>query len=235
MIKVTHAPGDALLGARLEQDLRKAGYELSDTVGQGRDALLIALVSPQSNAEPVVQGDIIRALDSHLHIIPVMAATAPLPKLINNLPPLDFTEGKYPFDALQQTVDALLMPDAPRPLTALTPSRRKANQRAGLFLLIPVVLMFIAGIYLVGVMGVQYPQAEYDIQETARVDQRNTLIAPTLDLILPRTTADALAFEITVTALPTRLRDFAAETATSYIAGTKTPMPTWTYTPTFER
>jgi hypothetical protein len=235
MITLAYAPADAKLGGQLKGDLERVGYALSEKVGRGKDALLIALISEQGNRDSNVQAKIEQALDQHIHIIPVMASTAPLPALINNLPPMDFTEGSYPFEALQAAIDALTSPDAPRPLTALTPSKRRSNRQTGLILMIPVLVMFVAGLYLVGVMGVQYPQSEYDIQETARVQQRNTLIGPTLEVVLPRTTADALAFDTTVQALPTRLREYAAATATSYIAGTKTPEPTWTYTPTFAR
>jgi hypothetical protein len=233
MITLAYAPGDAALGTQIRQDLQRSGQNVSEQVE--KNSVLIALISPQSNADAGVQAKIIEALDKHIHIIPVQAGNAPLPKLIDNLPPLDFTDGKYPIDALKQTIETLNAPDAPRPLTALTPSKRKSNQRAGLVLLIPVFLMFLAGLYLVGVMHVQYPQSEYDLQETARVQQRNTLIGPTLQVVLPRTTADALAFDTTVEALPTRLREFAAATATSYIAGTATPEPTWTFTPTYSR
>lgn len=234
MITVAYAPADAALGAQIERDLAQAGWQLSETIQRGServsDSLLVVLISPQSKTE--VEPKIIEALDQHIHILPVLLGSVTLPKLINNLLPLDFSEGRYSFEALQAAITALTSPDAPRPMMALTPAKRRANQQAGLILAIPVLVMFAAGIYLVGVLGVQFPQADFDIQETARVEQRNTLIGPTLDAVLPKTTSDALAFETTVQALPTRLRDFAGATATSYILGTATPEPTWTTIPT---
>jgi hypothetical protein len=231
LITLIHAQGDAALAERLANDLTAAGYEVSRTIQAGADNLSIYLISPHSSNDSTVQQQLERALDAHQHVIPVVAGAATTPKLINNLQRLDFSEGRYPINDLTARIQQLSAPDAPRPMTTLTAARRRSNRQAGYVLLGMVVLLFGAGVYLVGSGIVQFPNAEYDIQETARVDQRNTVIAPTIDPWLPHSTNDAVAFPLTVTAAPTRLRDFMAETATSYVVGTKTPEPTWTYTP----
>lgn len=230
MITLIHAPGDAPLAERLSNDLAAAGYEVSKAVQTGTQHMSVFIISPHSSYDSAAQRQLEQALDAGQHIIPVMAAPAPSPKLINNLPLLDFSQG-YPFDQLKARIEALSSPDAPRPMTALTTARRQSNRQTGLVLLALVAVMFAAGLYLVGSGIVQFPEEEYDIQETARVDQRNTVIAPTIDPLLPRTTADAESFPLTVTAAPTRLQEFMAETATSYVVGTKTPEPTWTPDP----
>ncbi len=231
MITLIHAPGDATLAERLSDDLAAAGYEVSRTVQPGTQPITVFIISPHSSYDSGAQRQLELALDANQYIIPIIAAPAPAPKLIDNLPRLDFSENNYPFDELNTRLQSLSAPDAPRPMTTLTPSRRRANQQTAVVLLALVAVMFVAGVYLVGGGIVQFPEAEYDIQETARVDQRNTVIAPTIDPLLPRTTADAEAFPLTVTAAPTRLQEFMAETATSYVVGTKTPEPTWTPDP----
>lgn len=224
MLTLLYTPADAATGARLKEDLQQAGYSVSDQVQSGSSAILIMLLS---NA-PLDEQKLIQALDNHQHVIPILTAPVSLPALISNLQPLDFTEGKYPLLELLTRITTLTDPAAPRPLTVLTPTKRKSNRNAAMVLLIPVVIMFISGIILIGGGVVQYPQEEYDLKETQRVEQRNAIIIPTLTLVLPRTTEDALSFDSTVQAMPTRLQPFLAETATSFIVGSATPAPTLT-------
>jgi hypothetical protein len=231
LITLIHAPGDASLADRLSNDLAAAGYEVSRTVQTGSGHLAVFMISPHSSYDSAAQRQLESALDAHQHVIPVIATPAPTPQLINNLQRLDFSEGRYPIERLVASIEQLSAPDAPRPMTTLTTARRRANRQAGYVLLAMIIVLFGAGLYLVGSGTVQFPNAEYDIQETARVDQRNTVIAPTIQPWLPRSTTDAESFPLTVTAAPTRLQGFLAETATSYVVGTKTPEPTWTYTP----
>ncbi|NOG52390.1 MAG: hypothetical protein HND48_25345 [Chloroflexi bacterium] len=47
------------------------------------------------------------------------------------------------------------------------------------------VAVFAVGLYGVGVLGIHAPQDEFDAIETQRVNQRNTLIAPTLEPLIP--------------------------------------------------
>lgn len=231
MITLIYAPGDASLADRLANDLAAADYEVSRTVLPGQNPIAVYLISPHSSYDSGVQRQLERALDEHQHVIPIMAAPAPTPRLIDNLQRLDFSDGRYPIDSLLTRIQELSAPNAPRPLAVLTTARRRSNRRAGLVLLGLVLLMFLIGVYLVGSGTVRFPNEEYDLQETARVDQRNAIIAPTIELLLPRSTVDAASFDLTVTAAPTRLRQFLAETATSYVVGSKTPEPTWTPVP----
>jgi hypothetical protein len=160
-----------------------------------------------------------------------MTTPVKLPQLINNLQALDFTEGNYPLNELLERIKILSDPAAPRPLTVLTPTIRKSNRYYGILILALVLVMFISGIVLVGGGVVIYPKEEYDLKETQRVDQRNAIIIPTLTLVIPHTTQDALSFDATVQSLPTRLQPFLAETATSFIAGSATPGATLTPPP----
>lgn len=128
------------------------------------------------------------------------------------------------------------MPENASPKAPKTEAeQRRANLNSALFISIPMFLSFFIAIYLIGVEHVQMPVEEYDQVETARASQRNTLIAPTLEFMLPKNEADAAAFDSTVQAAPTRLRPFLVETATATAQGTYpvtlTPSPTFTPKP----
>lgn len=228
---LAYSSADSELGKRLKHDLAKQGVPLAEVLPTNTQAAILVFIhSPAANADSALQAKIIKALEQGLHVVPVLASEAPLPQIINNLQPINFSGKKQPIEALIQRLEQLSAPDAPRPMTTLTPRIRKSNQRVGLILGFITLVMFVAGVYLVGVIGVEFPRQEYAEQETARVEVRNTIIAPTIDPFLPRTTQDAEVFYLTVTALPTRVQEFAAETATSFVVGTKTPEPTWTPT-----
>lgn len=221
VVKVVSSAKDAGLARRIAEDLQAKGHQVVDHLPAGYGPILVAVLSPQtgqtssnSAPDPAVNAAIIDALDNGQHIIPVLAATMPLPKLIDNLMFVDFSGG-YPLEALHLRIEQLAAPDAPRPLKTLTPAVRRANLRAGLVVVAVVLFVFASALYAVGALGLKMPQEEYDEIETQRVEQRNTLIGPTLDAFLPRSTQEAIDFPGTVEALPTRLRPFIAATATA--------------------
>lgn len=223
-ITIAHADADRALAEKLAQDLTRLSQQDAD--------LLVVLVSPASNTDKDVQKQLIAAAEARQHIIPLLVTDTKLPRLIDHLPPLDFRSGAYPFDTLKARIAELTAPDAPRPLTTHTPSLKRANLNSALFIAIPMLLTFFIAIMLIGFGGVQMPLEEYDLVETARVQQRNTLIGPTLDYLLPRDAAGAANFGATVEAAPTRLQPFLEQTATATMQGTypvtSTPRPSAT-------
>jgi len=58
------------------------------------------------------------------------------------------------------------------------------------------------------------------------MDQRNTLIAPTLEPLIPVGQFAISQFDLTVTAVPTRLREYLIGTVTATAQGTFIPSPT---------
>lgn len=216
-LRIVSAAADAALSGKLAQDLSERGHQIVDALPGGYGPLLVAVLSPahpKNEPDPVVMNAIITALDNGQHIIPVLAKPMPLPRLIDNLMYVDFSSA-YPLDALHKRIEQLSEPDAPRPLKTLTPKVRRANQRAGWVVGVIALVIFVTGLYAVAVLGLRRPDAEFQMVETERVNERNTLIGPTLDAFLPRSTEDALSFSSTVEALPTRLRPFIAATATA--------------------
>src|SRR5262249_38517821 len=120
---LAYSQQDAALAGRLEKDLRDKGWVVKSELSPNTRDVLIALISPNANADGMMQAAIIQALDSAQRIIPVQVAPAPLPALISHLPALDFTSG-YPLSTLLERINAATAPDARLPLKVLTPSVR---------------------------------------------------------------------------------------------------------------
>jgi hypothetical protein len=223
MLYITYAPEDVALATRLKTDLEKAGYTISDSLTAGIENVLIAVLSNNSWANTAVQENIYRALDNSQHIIPVMSGTTALPKLIDHLAPVDFTDG-YPFDTLKAEVTRLSSPDAAHPMRALTPNVRRANRRIGYWLVAMTFFWFIVALILVGYYKIQAPTEEYNSIATFAQATINVYVGRNL----PRTTEDAINFPLTIQAAPTAQRPLLIATGTRLAGGknaTETPTP----------
>ncbi len=214
MLSLVYSEHNSTLAARIKSDLVQAGCEVSDTVQHGPDHLALVILSPAALIESSFITRMESALDEHQQIIPIKAEPVNLPRIINNLEPLDFSVG-YDFDVLQAQIQALLLPDAPRPLTTLTQARRQANRRAALPLLVMVTIMFVVAV--IGVMaGITVPPAdEFAGIETQIYLTRNYYI----DGALPLNTEQAAEFESTIPHVPTRALVQLLATATAISAG----------------
>jgi len=214
MLTMSYAPEDAALAVQLEQDLRAAGYEVGEKPNPG--GILVAVLSPGAIEDAGVQQDIIAALDANSHIIPVLAQPLDggLPHMIDHLPPLDFSR-ETNLDVLLRQVEAVSSGQAGLTVKARTPRVQKLNRDAALVLLALALLMFAAGVYLVGAGRVEFPNAEYntiytEVQSTIDAEVNNFAATN-----LPRSTDEALNFPATVRAAPTGQRPFLAATATA--------------------
>ncbi|MBL8118846.1 MAG: hypothetical protein JNJ78_15045 [Anaerolineae bacterium] len=214
MLTFAYAPEDAKLGDRLKTDLQQKGFESSDTLQKGSGNLLILLVSAASNSNSGVQNALLEALDSGLHIIPVMAENAALPKYIDHLKGLDFTS-EYPLETLVKQIETLTSANAGLPMKVLTPAARQKNRGIGLWLGALVIFWFIAGVIAVGLFGIQAPREEYNTIET----EVAATIAVIVDKNLPRSTEEAANFPATVQAVPTSQRPLLIATATARAGG----------------
>lgn len=208
MLTIIHATSDAALAKRLQADLQEV---------EGIDAshVTIVILSPDALADRSVEQAMTRALDAGQHLIPVLARPAALPKLIDHLTPLDFSSG-YDRDALIFHVTALSRPDAALPLKVRTPAVRAANRRTGYVMALIAFIMFLVGLYMVGVLGVQAPAEEF-----ATVSGTETAeIRAIMERYLPRGTQDALGFPSTLIAVtPARLQPLLSEAATATARG----------------
>lgn len=198
MTTFLYSPSDQALAQRIQADLA-AQPTSADVV----------IVSSQSARDPEVLAKLDQALDQNREIIPVLAENVPLPKLIEHLTPVDFSTS-YAIDELKsrlQTASEFHM-------KVLTPSTAVSNRRAGIVVGVIAVVMFAAGLYLVGVVGVQAPQEEFDYVETEIILTRDYYV----DEALPRSTEDAANFQATVDAARPTLRPVLIATATAAAA-----------------
>jgi nitrate reductase NapE component len=210
---LAYAQEDALLGSRLEKDLQAKGWEIQPQLAPDAHNIFIVFISPSSNADQAVQGTLIDALDRLLQIIPVQAASAPLPKLIDHLQVVNFAEG-YPLDALLGRINIAISPNAPRPLKVLTPTRRRNNRGVATWLAILAVIWFIIGVVLVGFYGIQAPTEEYNSVDT----EVAATIQEYLRANIPHSTEEAINFPATVQAAPTAQQPLLIATATAMAA-----------------
>lgn len=213
MLKIVSIERDKTAAESIRNGLKQLGFEFTDA-SPFTDGVLLFIHSPESSTDGILQQEIIDALDNNLHILPVMIRTAPLPKLIGHLEPVDFTK-EYAFNVLAERIRFLESPAAPPPLRVLTPRVIRRNRRYGLVVTAIVSMMFVWGIYLVGVQGVQFPYDEFAPTDTALAQTRDAIIQPTLTVFQPAGVIDQVEFESTVQAMPTRLRPFLALTATA--------------------
>lgn len=212
---VAYSANDAVLGQKLTADLKAAGYNIVTQVANESDALLVLVRPSAIKTDSTLNQMMLTALDNGQHVLPITVDDQPLPRIIGNLQPLNFAGNSYPLKELKERVAYLLSPQAPAPLTVLTPKVRARNRRIGLLIGIPTLIIFVAGVVLVGTGLIRPPSEEYILVETQRVETRNAIINPTLEAVLPRSTDDALNFAPTVQAMPTRLRPFLEATATA--------------------
>ncbi len=212
-ITVISAPGDAALADRVRQDLQAAGYALVDTPPAEAGHILVAVLSPAGGSDPAVNAAITTALDNGQHVLPVLAQAAPLPKWIDHLAVLDFSD-HYDAEALRQYAAALAAPGAARPLKVITPRVQAANRRAGLWLGALAVLWLVIGLVLVGVFHVQAPLEEFNTVDTLEA----ATIQAAVGRNLPRSTQEAENFPLTIEAAPTAQRPLLIATGTALVA-----------------
>lgn len=234
MITIAYNPADAQLAGKIAADLdTDSDFERSETVQPGRENVLIAVISAAANADTTVENAILDSLDHGQHVIPVLAEQTELPRWLEHIPPQDFSTD-YDYTPLRERLVAVTAPDAPAPIKVLTPRVKRSNRQVLLVIAVPVLLIFVAALYMIGVLGLRAPIEEYDEIDTQVAETRDFLIQPTLRTyatFLPRSTEDAAVFDSTARALPTRLRPFFAATATAIydtvveLNATPTPTP----------
>lgn len=228
MVYILHTPAARATADRLRADLQSAGQAIDSAQSTTRTQVVIALLEANSETDPSFMQGLLRALDSSQHLLPVLVEDAPLPKVIEHLGALDFTDGYDP-KAIQQWLSHASAPGARPPMRVLTPQLRNRNRRIGLVLAAAAIFWFVAGLILVGVFQIQAPREEYN--------SLDTLVAVTVDAALdrfrPNSTLDATGFPATVQAVPTAARPLLAQTATAQAAELMgTVLPTLTPSPT---
>lgn len=211
-VTLVYPPTYSNLGERLRADMTAAGITVVEDIQPGREALLVLVLA--EDAHIAQDAYIIGAADNNQHIIPVVAERVPLPAMIDNLAPLDFSQG-YDKDALLGQIERLSAPNAPPPLMVLTPSRRAANRRTALWFIPLIAVLFVAAVIGI-VLGITVPPED----EFAGVETQIYLTQRYfIDQVLPQGTEQAANFEAALEDIPTRALQEAIMTATAIAGG----------------
>ena len=197
MIRITYAAAQSQLAERIRDELTDA-FHTSHPV-------LIVLVSADSNADAYVQAEIEAARDKGIQLLPILAENVPLPPALEAQRPLSFIGG-YKRESLLRRLSQLTMTSG---------DIRRANRRAAIVIGVIALVMFGAAVISMALGIVGFPVAEYNEEATFQAQWIDGLIGETLEYVQPRTTQDALQFDATLEAAPTRLYYYARGTATA--------------------
>ncbi len=211
-VTLVYAEPDYKLAMRIRGDLEAESIRVVDDLTDG--AIVMAVLSAQGVKTPKITDMLNTATDKYHHIIPVLAEAVHLPRVIDHLQPIDMNQPNASQELVKR-VNFLASPQAPRPLTSLTPAKRKENLQSSIFYAVVAFGIFVIGIIAVGVFGIQAPEDEYYSVETQVYLTQRVYI----DQALPRGTEDAVNFEATIPHIPTKARQEAIGTATWIASG----------------
>lgn len=197
MIRITFATAQTQLAERIRDELTDAFHTTRP--------VLIVLVSADSNDDAYVQAEIADARDKGIQLLPILTENVPLPLALEHERPLSFVRG-FKRDSLLRRLSQLTMTSG---------DIRRANRRALTVIGVIALLMFAAAVISMSLGIVAFPVAEYNEEATFQAQWIDGLIGETLEYVQPRTTQDALAFNATLEAAPTRLYYYVRGTATA--------------------
>jgi len=200
MINITYSADQKTLAERIQNDLTTAGF-------QPEQSVLLVLVSAESNNDPTVQDEIKRAIQKGVKIIPILAEDVILPESLGSYKPLNFA-GSYKWQSLMTRLSQTTMN---------SDDKKRANRMAFIVIGSIAFFMFLTGVITIMDGTVAFPVEEYNEEATFQAEWVNGLIIETLEFVQPHTTQDAVNFDATLEAAPTRLY--------LYIRGTATAMP----------
>ncbi len=211
-VTLIYAEADIKLAMRIRGDLEAESIRVVDDLQD--NSVVVAVLSASGVQSQKVINMLNVASDKYHHILPILAEMVKLPRVIDHLGALDFSQ-TYSGKNLLNRVNELASPNAPKPLTALTPAKRKQNVQSSIFYAVVAFGIFVMGIIGVGVFGLQAPEDEYyGIETQVYLTQRVYI-----DKSLPRNSEEAINFEATIPFIPTKARVEAIGTATWIASG----------------
>ena len=197
MIRIAYSSDQQELAQRIRDDLTAESLPARP--------VLLALVSAQSNRDPMVQEEIRQAIKKQAFVIPVLAENVALPELLEGRPALNFVGGYHRRRLRRHLSTAMMTRD----------DVRQANRRALALIGGLALLMFGLAIFSLMRGLVAFPVDEYNEEATFQAQWIHGMIGETLVFVQPRSTVDAIHFETTLQAAPTRLLLYIRETATA--------------------
>lgn len=200
MLNITYAQNDAHTAEQIQADLTNANLRLDNPV-------LLVLLTPESVKDESVLSVITQSKrDKHV-IVPVILRQTTLPDNLKSEKSLDLTK-KYDKKKLIQFVKQ-----------ADIGKDRQARNRLYFYVVGGIVLlMFIISLASISSGIVVFPVDEYATENAIRDAQVNTIVAPQIEVVRPRTTEDALNFDMTLEAIDN-------DELLPFIIGTATAIP----------
>ncbi len=190
------------------QDTDKANA-LRDLLANATDLaleqpLLIVLASRVSMADETVQAAVAQAKAQGTHIAVLKLDNTPVPSGLGELPPLDIAKDLN----AKRIVAYLNRADLGR-------ARLQRSRLLLGWLMVAIVLMFGVALWSISSGRVAFPIDEFATQNAFAEQQIQFYAMPTLEQWMPRNTQDALTFDATVDAVPTRFLIYLLQTATA--------------------
>lgn len=200
MLNITYAQTDAHTAEQIQADLSQANLRLDNSI-------LIALLTPESVKDESVLSAIKQSKRDGQIIVPVILRQTTLPDSLQAEKSLDFTKS-YDKKKLIQFVKQ-----------ADISKERQAKNRLYFYVVGGIVLlMFTISLAAISSGIVVFPEDEYATENALRDAQINTIVAPQIEVLRPRTTEDALDFALTLEAVEN-------EELLPFIIGTATAIP----------
>lgn len=198
MLNIIFTGEDAHSAKEMQTDLSQVTLRLENP-------MLIVLITPDSIKDETVLSDITKAQEAGQIIAPVILRQSALP---------DSLKGKTALNLSKKYDKKKLIAFIKR--QDISKERGAKNRR--LFLLVAGValLMFVISIISISRGIVAFPVDEYSTENALREEQIATIVAPQIEMLIPRTTEDALNFQSTLDAVRNEdLLPFIIETATA--------------------
>ena len=200
-LQIIYHEQDAQIAQTIQQDM-------ADTPVRLDHKIILVLLSPSAVQDSTIQSEIAQAQkgDNNLLVLVLLHRTI-VPESLKDAEILDLTK-KYDKSKLVTFIKRV----------DITRDRRTNNRRL-LFVIGGFVLaMFIIGFVSISAGIVAFPVDEYATENAIRDEQVATIVAPQIEELRPRTTEDALNFQVTLDAVRN-------DDLLPFIEGTATAIP----------
>jgi hypothetical protein len=197
MLQITYTTQDTEIAKQMQADLSQSNLRL-------QQHMMLVLISPEAVADQSVLGSINKARKEQWMLAPIILRKADLPDTLHNLTLLDLQNG-YDKKKVFQFVNQV----------DIGKERIGRNRRWLFYVSVVVLLVFAISIASLASGVVAPPNAEFATENALQNAQIDTVIAPELEALRPRTTEDAQNFPATVEAAHKNLQPFIIGTATA--------------------
>lgn len=197
MLQITYTENDSKIAKQMQQDLSDAQLRLQHRI-------LIVLISPDAVTDEAVLSSINKAINEKQVLAPIILQDATLPESLGDKMSLDLREG-YKKNKVVQFVNRV----------DIGKDRLKRNRQWLFYVSVVVLLVFIVSLTTLASGFIAPPFDEFATERALQDAQIETVVAPQLEAVRPRTTEDAESFPATVEAANDNLQPFMIGTATA--------------------